>query len=162
MCAARTLLQVPLQLSWSILHRHISSPMLRTAGLVLTAAGSIACRSPRPIYAESEGLRVSATPPIVRPARRTDSDLLATKHGQLVIRAGAGTPDALGPFTVDVADAHGALVGSQVVHKGRASFVLAPGEYTVTARSVGFVPQRLGIALSAGYADTIQFILGQR
>jgi len=137
--------------------------MLRTVVLFLTAAGSIACHpAARPVDAVSEGLRISAAPPVTRPARRTDPDLVASKHGQLVILARAGTPEPVAPFTVTVADAHGAPVASQVMEKGRTSLVVAPGEYTVTTRSIGLLPQRLGIALSAGYADTIQFTLGQR
>ena len=97
-----------------------------------------------------------------RPARSADPTLLADRRARLLIRATAGTQEPAGSFTIDVAGARGGPVASQLTDKsGRTSFALDPGEYLVTARTVGLVPQRLAIVATAGYADTIVFTLGQ-
>jgi len=80
--------------------------------------------------------------------------------GTLVVEATAGyTGTPLGTFTVQV-EGPTRLVVSGV--NGRAELpALAPGNYTVTVRSTGFLPERLTSAVTAGATATLPVALAE-
>jgi hypothetical protein len=132
-------------------------------------ASVTACHGSRPVlYADTEGLRAAAEPPLLRPARIADAGLRSAQRGQLVVRFELNyQPNATG-VTLRATAGMQATAGTQtpVEQSVDASGVTAfrgliPGEYTVTARRIGFQSQSMRVLVAAGFADTLVFHLGQ-
>jgi hypothetical protein len=114
------------------------------------------------IYAESEGLRIGAHPPVFRPARELNAQLRSANRGRLVVITEVGFQPNSARVALSGPGATGRALELVSSPDGIAEFDdLQPGEYSATARRIGLQPQSVRLAIAAGFADTLLFSLGQ-
>ena len=131
------------------------------ASAALVVAG---CTRSQPIsFAQVEAGGPSAQPPLIHAARVEDPSLRRLQRGQLIIHAVVGYQPTRAVVTIALSVASsGSLTDTTSTRGVLESEPLPPGEYLVSARHVGVVPQLVRIHVTAGFADTVLFTLGQR
>ena len=103
---------------------------------------------------------MSAQPPLMRAARIEDASLHQLQRGRLIVHTAVGYQPARAVVTIASAAASGALTDTTNSVGVLESKALLPGEYLVSARRVGVVPQVVRIQVTIGFADTLFFTLG--
>ena len=137
--------------------------MKYSIGFAMVLVCAAACHSRQPtIYADNEGPRVSGQPPLVRAARIEDPSLRRLQRGRIVIHTAVGFQPMRAVVTVaSGAASSGSFTDTTSTRGDLESRPLLPGEYLVSARRVGVVPQLVRIQVTVGFADTLLFTLGQ-
>jgi hypothetical protein len=128
---------------------------MRYLAIVSTFPLLASCRTPPPRPLRGEGPRLVSAP-IVRPGRKLDANMVALTRGSLVVRVTTTAQFPANLLTVQISNGQMSSGLTAVGPKG--SVVFTPtiaGVYTIAVQGPGFVSQFINLALSVGFADTL-------